>query len=111
MTESTAARSRSNAEKRLLREFVRYLKGLMTMQDVTSNMVWVVPLSTAQLVEDGPSWTDIIIKHGRYFHPFAGKWPKTPPNYIGFRFWGAVQEIRHVEESVLSDAPWRRFLV
>ena len=34
LVERTETRSRSSTEKRLLREFVRYLKGVMTMQDV-----------------------------------------------------------------------------
>ena len=67
--------------------------------------MFVVPLRDDEFVDDGPSWTDIVTEHGRYFHPFAGNWPKTPPNYLGFRFWGAVQQIRHVEGSKLRDAP------
>jgi hypothetical protein len=104
--ERTAVESGSNHEKRLLRELVRYLKGLMTMQNVTSNMVFVVALGVDPLVDDGPSFADIVTEHGRYFHPISGKWPKTPPNYLGFRFWGELRQIRHVEDYELSDTPW-----
>ena len=106
LVEQTAARVRSNAEKRLLRELLQYLKGLMTMQNVTSNMVFVVALGVDELVDNGPSFADIVTKHDRYFHPLDGKWPKEPPNYLGFRFWGELQQIRHVEDYELHEAPW-----
>lgn len=85
MVEAVAAAART-AEKRLLREFVRYLKGLMTMQDPTSNMVFVVSLGLDDLFGSGVSFADIVVKHNRYFHPVGGGrggWPKTPPNYVG----------------------------
>ena len=32
---------------------------------------------------------DVIEKHGRYFFPGTGKnWPKTPPIYVAFRYYG-----------------------
>lgn len=42
LAEHTAAQSRSNNEKRLLRELHGYLKGVMTVRDVQSNIVYVV---------------------------------------------------------------------
>lgn len=109
LVDKTARQVRSHAEKRLLRELHAYLKGVMTVQDITSNMVFVVPIRLGEdLCDGGPSWLDIVTKHRRYFHPFEGKWPKEPPNYIGFRYEGAVQEIRHVESSELLDAPWEQ---
>jgi hypothetical protein len=33
-----------------------------------------------------------------YFHPFGGGgWPTEPPNYLGFRYFGKLQSIHHVE--------------
>ena len=44
------------------------------------------------------SWQDIVNKKRRYFHPLGGSgWPKTPPNYLGFRYGGRLQSIHHVE--------------
>jgi hypothetical protein len=106
LVDRTARQARSTAEKRLLRELLRYMKGLMTMQNVTSNMVFVVALGVEKLVDNGPSFADIVVDHNRYFHPLAGGWPKEPPNYLGFRFWGEVQQIRHVEDYELHEAPW-----
>jgi hypothetical protein len=110
VVEQTAARAGAgNAEKRLLRELVRYLRGLMTMQNVTSNMVYVVSLGLQDLFGSGVSFADIVVKHGRYFHPMgggAGGWPKEPPNYLGFRFHGKLQHISHVESYDVHQKPW-----
>jgi hypothetical protein len=106
VVERTAALTRSTNRKRLLRELVRYLKGVMTMQNATSNLVYVVALGVDPLVPNGPSFAEIVTQHNRYFHPLARTWPKTPPNYLGFRFWGQLQEIRHVESYSIEDTPW-----
>ena len=45
LAESTSPRA-TFAERRLLREFTTYLRGLVTMQNVTSNLVYVVPLGS-----------------------------------------------------------------
>lgn len=90
-----------HAEKRLLRELVRYLKGLMTMQNVRDNMVYVVSLSSQQRSWSGElTPVRIVSERSRYFHPVGGGpggWPKDPPNYLGFRYHGQLQRIHHVE--------------
>lgn len=51
---------------------------------------------------------DIVLKHNRYFHPVgggAGGWPKEPPNYLGFRFDGELQQIRHVDDVEITERP------
>jgi hypothetical protein len=97
---STATASRSHAEKRLLLELHRYLKGLMTMQNVTSNLAYVVALGQEPLDWSSLTFKDTVVERGYYYHPVGGKrggWPHTPPNYIGFRFDGRLQQIRHVD--------------
>ncbi len=34
-----------------------------------------------------------------------GGWPHTPPNYVGFRFDGRLQQIRHVEHYEVITRP------
>lgn len=111
LVQTTAEATRSQAEKRLLMELHRYLKGVITMQNVRSNMVYVVSLSTREIAgSSGLSTIDVLEGLGRYFCPVGGVnpggWPKEPPNYLGFRYHGRLQQIRHVEGYAIRLAPW-----
>lgn len=94
-------------EARLLRELTRYLRGLVNMQNQRDNMVFVVSLGREA------DWTpippqDIVLKHNRYFHPVgggSGGWPKEPPNYLGFRFDGQLEQICHVDDVEITERP------
>lgn len=94
--------SRNHAEKRLLRDLSRYLRGLMTMQNVNSNLVYVVALG-GEIEETGISFQEVVTKHDTYFCPIGGGYPKEPPNYLGFRFGGKLQQIRHVDAYQVTD--------
>ncbi len=100
-----AGRRGRHAERRLVAELGRYLRGVMTMQDVTSNSTYVVALSQ----KTPPGWTislrDVVLQKARYFHPYGagGGWPTVPPNYLAFRWNGHVQQINHVEGYVVVD--------
>lgn len=88
----------SNVEKRLLRDLVAYLRLVMTGQRKDSNLVYVVSLSGH--TEEGwkTSWLEVVSKYSRYFHPVGNRWPKDPPNYIAFRYYGQLQAIHHIDE-------------
>ena len=75
-----ASHAASNHEqKHLLREFCEYLRGLMTMQKLDSNMVYVVALGTQCPDRCSISWIDIVKNHNKYFCPVGGNgWPKEP---------------------------------
>jgi hypothetical protein len=108
LASATATNTRSHAEKRLLLELHRYLKGLMTMQNVTSNEVYVVALGQEPLDWSSLSFKDTVVERDRYYHPVGGKrggWPRTPPNYLAFRFDGRLQQIRHVEDYEVITRP------
>ena len=88
----------SHAEKRLLEELSTYLRGVVTMQNIDSNRVYVVAIASGTPPDWGISWIDIVKKRHRYFHPVGGSgWPKEPPNYIAFRYYGKLQTIHHIE--------------
>jgi len=111
LVSSTAGGSCRNAEKRLLRDLSRYLKGLMTMQDVSSNLVYVVSLGR-EIEDTGMSFRDVVVDHDTYFCPIgggSGGWPKEPPNYLGFRFDGKLQQVRHVEDYRVTDDNYAGF--
>jgi hypothetical protein len=78
----------------------------MTMQNVTSNMVYVLSLGSKPLGDSGLTFKDVVVQHDRYFHPVGGGpggWPKTPPNYLAFRYDAKLQQIRHVERYAVFD--------
>lgn len=94
----------SNSDKKLLRELQLYLRGLVTMQNQTSNEVYVVSLGSENPDGCSLSWIDIVNKKNKYFHPMGGNgWPKEPPNYIAFRYSGKLQSIHHIEEYTISN--------
>lgn len=109
----------SYAEKRLLRELISYLGGIITMQNIDSNWIYVVSLGSGTPKGWNISWIDIVNKRLRYFHPIGGSgWPKDPPNYLAFRYFGKLQSIHHIEDyevvtnihkriSEIPDEEWR----
>ena len=93
----------NNAQKNLLRELMKYLGGLMTMQTQESNWVFVVSLGTSKPEDCDLTWIEIVQKYMKYFHPLGGNgWPKEPPNYISFRYYGQLQSIHHIEDYVVT---------
>jgi hypothetical protein len=108
---TATSRSKKHAEKRLLRDLSRYLRGLMTMQNVNSNLVYVVSLGREI---EGTDMTprDIVVDHDAYFCPVGGGpggWPKEPPNYLGFRFDGKLQQVRHVDDYIVTETNYAGF--
>jgi hypothetical protein len=93
------------AERRLATELATYLQGVADMRNSDSNSVFVVSLSAKPLTDAWKITTvDIVEGHNRYFFPATGTgWPKTPPNYVAFRYWGRLQSIRHVDDYVITQ--------
>ena len=102
----------ASAESLLLRELTRYLRGLVNMQNHRDNMVYVVSVGEKPTPWSPISPRKIVSDHGHYFHPVgggAGGWPKEPPNYLGFRYDGRLQQIHHVDDVEVTQRP-RDFL-
>lgn len=102
-----AAERASRKERRprtrdLLVDLARYLFSVAEMTNRHDNQVYVVSLSNA-MSEAGVSFIDVVEKLGVYWYPAAGRggWPKTPPNYVGFRYRGELQRLHYVESSKL----------
>lgn len=97
LTDSARADA-NNEQKHLLEEFSVYLGGIMSMQNKSSNYVYVVALSSQNIPGQEFSWIDIVSKTEHYYCP-VGKngWPKDAPNYIGFRYGGRLQSIHHID--------------
>jgi hypothetical protein len=90
-----------STERRWLRDLDTHLEGYVAAQLASSNIVYVVALSD-QEIAPGYTWIDVVEKDNAYFHPIGrGGWPTSPPNYLGFRYRGELQSVRHVEEAEL----------
>ncbi|HXB02857.1 MAG TPA: hypothetical protein VNV15_08580 [Opitutaceae bacterium] len=103
--ESVASEARHDA-KRLLRQFARYMEGLIDMQNQKSNEVYVVALGSAHKAErwwDG-SWREFVTSQRTYFQPTTVRWPKPSPNYLGFRYDGKLQSIHHIDKMEAVDS-------
>ena len=102
MAQSAYADS-NHEQKHLLLALCEYLRGVMTMQKLESNMVYVVALGTQNPEGCLLSWIDIVLQHQKYFCPMGTNgWPKDPPNYIAFRYHGQLQSIHHIESYTVS---------
>jgi len=84
-------------ERHTIAHLRQYLSGVITMQEIESNMVYCVSLKNAT----PPGWSisliDMVEKKNKYYYPVGeGGWPE-PPNYLAFRYSSKLQYIRHVE--------------
>lgn len=96
---ASTSTARGSTERRWLNELHTHLESYVAAQTVSSNLVYVVALSSAE-IGPGYSWIDVVESDRAYFHPVnRGAWPTTPPNYLGFRYNGQLQSVRHVESS------------
>ncbi len=99
LVRSVAGAVVSSTERRWLRELDVQLEGYVAAQVTSSNIVYVVALSDKEIAP-GYTWIDVVEKDNAYFHPIgSGGWPMTPPNYLGFRYGGQLQSVRHVERA------------
>ena len=105
MANECVAKASKHSEKRLLRQLIEYLEKVTTMQNQTSNLVYVVSANDHVFFKDiGLNFIDVIEKRQKYFHPVGKGWPIEPPNYIAFRYRGKLQSIHHIESyTVIED--------
>jgi hypothetical protein len=109
IAQAAAVSERRQRYRQLMSELAAYLRGVAHMRNMHDNRVYVVSLST-DISEAGVSYSDVVRKLGVYWYPAGGGggWPKTPHNYMGFRYHGQLQSVHHVDDSVvvsdLADA-------
>ena len=97
LVRNAAASAVGSTERRGLRDLDVHLENYVATQVTSSNIVYVVALSD-QEIAPGYTWIDVVETDNAYFHPIgSGGWPTTPPNYLGFRYRGQLQCVRHVE--------------
>jgi hypothetical protein len=94
-----------HSERRWIDELLDYLGGIATMQEFDSNWVYVVSLNKGTPKGWKIPWIDVVESKHHYFHaPQGGGWPKTPPNYLAWRYDGVLQGIAHITQcEILPD--------
>lgn len=86
----TSLNKSKNEERRILKELISFLEGVIFMSNEHSSVVYVVPLNG-----------DSVKKHDEeriYTCPVGNGFLKKPENYLGFRFGGKLQYINHVDK-------------
>jgi hypothetical protein len=102
--ERAHGRARSLEEKLWLRELAQHLKEYTAMDRTIDNKVFVVSLGTASMVKGkSHTWIDVVAKDKCYFHPIGHRWPVQPPTYVGFRYYGRLQSVHHIESFEIAD--------
>lgn len=78
-------------EKFWLQELRNYLKGVVRMRSIADCWTYCVVLNDERPA-GGLSFKEIVTDHLNYFHPYGiGGWPTEPPNFMAFRWDGAVR--------------------
>jgi hypothetical protein len=94
--------------KGVLDDFDVFLRSVIAMTNVDSNLVYVVSLGDGGPTTGGVTWRNVVADDRLYWHKVGGDrsgWPVEPPNYLGFRWHGKLQSIRHVESHQLFRDP------
>lgn len=88
-------------ERIWLEELHIYLTEVIRMRTVADSLVYTVVLSEDRPGGDGtPTFREFVTEHHCYFHPYgSGGWPTEPPNFMAFRWGGAVQRIHRIMQA------------
>ena len=107
----TAARDITRGQERAwLEEFTDYLRKAIRMRDPADSWTYCVAISNDRPGGGPRTFREFVTIDGCYFHPYGlGKgWPRTPPNFLAFRWDGQVQQVRRVTRAeVIPDLPRR----
>lgn len=95
-----AARTAARGQERAwLDEFHDYLRKAIKMRDPADSWTYSVVISNNCPGGGGSrTFRDFVTAEGCYFHPYGwgNGWPRTPPNFLAFRWNGQVQRIHRV---------------
>ncbi|NTY62179.1 hypothetical protein [Mycolicibacterium sphagni] len=95
---SKARRSCRGRERLWLDELQNYLRGVIRVRSVADSMTYCVVLNNARPGGGGAhTFREFVTDEHCYFHPYGvNRWPTEPPNFMAFRWEGAVQRIHRV---------------
>lgn len=95
------SRDRRGAERVWLDELASYLRGVTRMRSIADSWTYCVVLNSARPGDGGRrTFREFVTDDHTYFHPYGvGGWPTEPPNFMAFRWQGAVQRIHRVTKA------------
>ncbi|SBS78143.1 conserved hypothetical protein [uncultured Mycobacterium sp.] len=102
LSDIAAARPICRGRERIwLDELHIYLTEVIRMRTVADSLVYSVVLNEERPGGDGtPTFREFVTEEQCYFHPYGvGGWPTDPPNFIAFRWSGAVQRIHRIMQA------------
>ena len=95
-----AARAGARGQERTwLDEFSEYLRKAVKMRDPADSWTYCVTVGNGRPGDGGSrTFRDFVATEGFYFHPYGwgSGWPRTPPNFLAFRWNGHVQQAHRV---------------
>ncbi len=97
-----ARRRETNANKRLLEEFGRYLTEMVGMEVIRSNMVYVLSIGAGGAF--GLDFRKVATEQRAYFDPVS-RYRGGRPNYIAFRYDARLRSIHFVESVEMFTNP------
>jgi hypothetical protein len=102
LTDITEAQAASRGRERLWLDHLRsYLKGVIKIRSVADSWTYCVALSEDRPGSGGVrTFRQFVTDELCYFHPYGTSgWPTEPPNFLAFRWNGAVRRIHRVVHS------------
>lgn len=109
---STVRRGRRGAERVWLDELHAYLKEVIRMRSPEDCRTYCVVLNNEKPGDGGAlTFLQYVTDARCYFHPYGAgnSWPTEPPNFLAFRWGGAVQRIHRVTHAEVIPSLLQRF--
>lgn len=99
---SAAREQARGGERAWLNEFTEYLRKAVSMRDFANSWTYCVAVTNYYPGGGGTrTFRDFLTHDQCYFHPYGwgNGWPKTPPNFLAFRWGNQVQRLHRVISS------------
>ena len=92
------SRGQRGQERLWLDELANYLRGVVRVRSIADSWTYCVALNDERPGDGGSrTFRQFVTEERAYFHPYGvSGWPTEPPNFMAFRWQGAVQRIHRV---------------
>jgi len=89
---------RRGQERMWLDQLNTYLRRVVRLRSVADSWTYCVVLNNERPGDGGArTFREFVTEDHAYFHPYGlGGWPTEPPNFMAFRWQGAVRRIHRV---------------